>query len=87
MRSAIRKLFSASLLFALFALAASYFGYQQSRANPQTAVVAANDLARQFAGSPGDGWMLAGGFLMLIALAVACAAAMLWVQERKTGGS
>ncbi|HEV2704773.1 MAG TPA: hypothetical protein VGV59_02545 [Pyrinomonadaceae bacterium] len=86
MRTTIRKLFGASLLFALLALATSYFGYQQSLTNPRTPVTASNDLARQFAGSPGDGWMLAGGFLMLIALAVVGAAAMLWAQERKSGG-
>lgn len=86
MRATIRKLFAVSLAFALLALAASYFGYQQSLANPRTPVSAANDLARQFTGSPGDGWMLAGGFLMLIALAVVGAAAMLWAQERKSGG-
>lgn len=86
MRESIRKLFGASLAFAALALAASYFGYQQSLVNSRASVPATNDLARQFAGSPGDGWMLAGGFLMLIALAVAFAAAMLRVQERKSGG-
>ncbi len=42
-----------------------------------------NPLAAQFAGDPGDGWMLAGGFLMLVALALASAAMMLWTRERE----
>lgn len=86
MRETIRKLFAVSLVFALLALAASYFGYRQSLAHPRAAISATNDLAQQFTGNPGDGWMLAGGFLMLIALAVVGAAAMLWAQERKSGG-
>jgi len=86
MRGTIRKLFGASLAFAIVALTVSYFGYRQSQAHPRQSGTAANELAQQFAGNPGDGWMLAGGFLMLVALAVAFAAAMLWAQERKSGG-
>ena len=82
MRESIRKLFGASLVFVLLALSTSYFGYRQGAAHRPAAESA---LARQFAADPGDGWMLAGGFLMLIALAIACAGAMLWVQERKSG--
>ena len=83
MRGTIKKLFGASCVFTLLALSASYFGYQVGAAH-KPAVESA--LARQFAGDPGDGWLLLGGFLMLIALAIATAAAMLWMQERKSGG-
>jgi hypothetical protein len=83
MRGTIKKLFGASCAFMLLALSASYFGYQIGAVQKPTVE---NELARQFAGDPGDGWLLLGGFLMLIALAVAGAAAMLWMQERKSGG-
>ena len=82
MSATIRKLFGASGLFILLALSASYFGYRQSAAGTPSVDGA---LARQFAAEPGDGWMLAGGFLMLVALAVAFAGVMLWVQERRQG--
>ena len=83
MRETIRKLFGASCVLILLALSASYFGYQQSAAHGPADADA--PLARQFAADPGDGWMLAGGFLMLIALAIAFAGVMLWVQERRGG--
>lgn len=82
MRGAIRKLFGASCLFILLALSASYFGHRQGVAHQPTTE---NALARQFAGDPGDGLVLLGGFLMLIAVAVAVAAAMLWIEERRGG--
>ena len=82
MNGAIRKLFGASCVLILLALPASYFGYRQGAANNPSAEGA---LARQFAADPGDGWMLLGGFLMLIALAVAFAGVMLWIQERREG--
>ncbi len=83
MSGTIRKLFGASLALTLLALSASYFGFRLAEAKKPGAE---NLLTQQFAADPGDGWMLAGGFLMLIALAVAFAAAMLWMQERKDGG-
>jgi len=77
----VRKLFGAALLLALFSAASWYAGSQlapgAAPAQPQDA------LSRQFAADPGDGWMLFGGFLLIVAVAVACAGAMLWAQEAK----
>lgn len=84
MRGTIRKLFGASAVFTLLAVAVSYFGSRV--ATTTTQATPENTLARQFAADPGDGLMLLGGFLMLFALAVAFAGAMLWMQERKSGG-
>jgi hypothetical protein len=77
----IRKLFGAASLLVLFSAVCWYVGRQITQsAPPQTG----NVLSQQFAASPGDGWMLFGGFLMIIAVAVACAGAMLWTQERNS---
>ena len=84
MRGTIRKLFTASGLLALLALSASYYGREVAEAQ-RPAAAARDTLAGQFAADPGDGWMLAGGFLMVVALAIASAAFMLWMRERQSG--
>jgi hypothetical protein len=82
MMGTIRKLFGAAVLLALFSAASWYTGSQMAPAPaPQTE----NELSRQFAADPGDGWMLFGGFLLIVAVAFACAGAMLWAQEAKDG--
>ena len=80
MSGTIRKLFGVSGVFLLLAISASYFGYRQGAANGPAP---ANTLARQFAADPGDGLVMAGGLLMVIAMALACAGLMLWMRERK----
>ena len=77
----IRKIFGAAALLVLFSAASWYVGQQ---ATATTTTQPQNALSRQFAADPGDGWMLFGGFLMIVAVAVACAGAMLWTQERKS---
>ncbi len=74
----IKRLFAASAFLTLCSITSLYVG---SRAAAQPAQ-AANPLAAQFGGDPGDGWMLAGGFLMLVAVAFASAGLMLWTRER-----
>jgi hypothetical protein len=77
----IQKLFGVAALLVLFSTASWYVGRQITQTvPPQTQ----NTLSQQFAADPGDGWMLFGGFLMIVAVAVACAGAMLWTQERKS---
>jgi hypothetical protein len=79
----IKRLFAASAFVTLCSITSLYVG---SRAAAAVAPAqAANPLAAQFGGDPGDGWMLAGGFLMLVALALASAAFMLWMREREGG--
>lgn len=78
----LRKLFVAALFFALGSLASFYVGTRPAAEAPPP--TPDNILARQFAGAPGDGWMLLGGFLLIVALAVAGAGVMLWSQERKS---
>jgi hypothetical protein len=81
MRGTIRRLFGSSVFLILCSAACLYLGSRKAAgAAPSTA---ANELARQFGGDPGDGWMLAGGLLTLVALAFASAAAMLWFRERE----
>jgi len=80
----IKRLFAASAFLTLCSITSLYFGSRVSAA-AVPAAQAANPLAAQFGGDPGDGWMLAGGFLMLVALAVASAALMLWMREREGG--
>ena len=81
MRGTIKRLFGSSVFLILCSTACLYLGSQKAAASPSAQ--AANPLAQQFGGDPGDGWMLAGGFLMLVALAFASAAAMLWTRERE----
>lgn len=80
MDGTLRKLFWAAMFFALGSLASFYVGSRHAaEATPPSPD---NALARQFSGDPGDGWMLFGGFLLMVALAVAFAGAKLWTQER-----
>ena len=81
MRGTIKRLFGSSVFLVLCSAVCLYFGSQKAAGAPPPA--AANELARQFGGDPGDGWMLAGGLLTLVALAFASAAAMLWFRERE----
>jgi len=79
MRGTIRNIFVTSVLLLLCSLSSLYVGSQKSAAAPP----AADILAQQLGADPGDGWLLAGGFLLLLALAFAFAGAMLWAQESK----
>ena len=77
----IKRLFGASAFLTLCSIASLYVGSRvAAAAGPSQA---ANPLAAQFGGDPGDGWMLAGVLLMVVAVAVASAAAMLWMRERE----
>jgi hypothetical protein len=80
MRGTIRRLFGASVLLLLCSLSSLYVGSVKAATAPPAP---ADILAQQFSTDPGDGWLLAGGFLMLLALAFAFAGAMLWAQERE----
>jgi hypothetical protein len=81
MRGTIRRIFGSSLFLLICSTASLYAGSRKAAALP--ASQAANVLAQQFGADPGDGWMLAGGFLMLVALAFASAGVMLWTRERE----
>jgi hypothetical protein len=81
MRGTIRRLFGSSLFLITCSAASLYTGSLKGAAS-QTSQ-AANPLAQQFGADPGDGWLLAGGFLMLVAIAFASAATMLWLRERE----
>ena len=81
MRGTIRRLFGSSVFLLLCSTACLYLGSQKAAATPPAA--AANALAQQFGADPGDGFVLAGGFLALVALAFASAAVMLWFRERE----
>lgn len=76
----IKRLFATSAFLTLCSIASLYVGSRTAAASAPAQ--AANPLAAQFGGDPGDGWMLAGGFLMLVALATASASLMLWMRER-----
>jgi hypothetical protein len=79
----IKRLLAASAFLTLCSVTSLYVG---SRVGASAAApLASNPLARQFGADPGDGWMLAGGFLMLVALAFASAALMLWLREHEGG--
>lgn len=81
MRGTIKRLFGSSVFLIICSTACLYFGSQKAASAPPPTAV--NLLAQQFGGDPGDGWMLAGSFLTLVALAFASAAAMLWFRERE----
>ncbi len=83
MYGTIKKLFAASAFMTLCSITSLYVGSRVAATAAPTQ--AANPLAAQFGGDPGDGWMLAGGFLMVIAIAIASAAAMLWFREKQGG--
>jgi hypothetical protein len=78
MRGTIRRLFGASVFLLLCSLSSLYVGSVKAAAAPPAP---ADILTQQFGTDPGDGWLLAGGFLLLLALAFAFAGAMLWAQE------
>ncbi len=81
MSSTIRRLVAASAFLTLCSISSLYLGsLAAASAPPQPA----NPLA-QLGADPGDGWLLAGGFLMLLALSLASAALMLWMREREGG--
>lgn len=82
MRGTIRRLLGSSLFLLICSAACLYAGSLKG-ASAQAARQAVNPLAQQFGADPGDGWLLAGGFLMLVALAFASAGAMLWARERE----
>jgi hypothetical protein len=77
----IKRLFAASAFLTLCSIASFYVGSRVATAAAPSQAV--NSLAAQFGGDPGDGWMLAGGLLMVVALALCSAAAMLWTRERE----
>lgn len=78
MRGTIGKLFAAAVLLVAFSVTCLYVGNRHAAARtPQPE----NPLAQQFASDPGDGWVLLGGFLMIVALAIASAGGMLWARE------
>jgi len=81
MYSTIKKLFAASAFLTLCSITSLYVGSRVAANAPPSA--SSNPLAQQFAGDPGDGWMVAGAFLLVVALALASAAAMLWTRERE----
>jgi len=80
MRGTIKRLFGASFFLVLCSISSLYVGSVKAASAPPAP---ADILAQQFGTDPGDGWLLAGGFLLLLALAFAFACAMLWVQERE----
>jgi hypothetical protein len=79
----IKRLFAAAAFMTICSITSLYVGSRVASA--AAPAQAANPLAAQFGGDPGDGWMLAGGFLMLVAVAFASAALMLWMREREGG--
>ena len=80
MRGTIGKLFAAAVLLVALSVTCLYVGNRKAAAHAPPP--AENDFTRQFAADPGDGWMLSGGFLMIVALAVASAGGMIWIRER-----
>lgn len=81
MNRTIKRLFASSLFLALCSATNFYVGSQKAAVQTTQST---NILAQQLGSDPGDGFMLAGSFLMLIAVAVAFAGAMLWVRERES---
>ena len=77
----IKRLLAASAFLTLCSITSLYVGSRVADAGAPAR--AANPLAAQFGGDPGDGWMIAGGLLMVVAVALASAAAMLWTRERE----
>ncbi len=83
MYGTIRKLFVASAFVTFCSITSLYVGSRVAATSPPAQAV--NALAAQFGGDPGDGWMLTGGLLMVVAMALCAAAAMLWFRERQDG--
>ena len=79
MRGTISKLFAAAVLLVAVSVTCLYVGNQRAAAHaPQPD----NPFTQQFAAEPGDGWMLAGVFLLVVALAISGAGGMMWARER-----
>jgi hypothetical protein len=78
----IKRLLASAAFLTICSATSLYHGSRMAEAAPPAA---ANPLAQQFGTDPGDGWMLAGGFLMLVAMAFASAAVMLWTREHEGG--
>jgi hypothetical protein len=85
MHATIKKLFGLSVSLVCLA-AASFLLGTRAASEADLAAQAANPFAGQFAAEPGDGWMLFGGFLMLVAVGLTAAGVMLWTQERRGQG-
>ncbi|MET0622641.1 MAG: hypothetical protein ABW250_06665 [Pyrinomonadaceae bacterium] len=83
MYGTIKKLFVASAFLTLCSITSLYVGSRVAASSAPAQIT--NPLAAQFGGDPGDGWMLTGGLLMVVALAMCAAAAMLWFRERQGG--
>lgn len=83
MYGTIKKLFVASAFVTLCSITSLYVGSRVAATAPPTQAV--NALVAQFGGDPGDGWMLTGGLLMVVAMALCAAAAMLWFREKQGG--
>ena len=64
MRETIRRLFGASVFLLICSLSSLYVGSVEATAAPPAP---ADILSQQFGADPGDGWLLAGGFLLLLA--------------------
>jgi hypothetical protein len=79
MRGTIKRIFGASVFLLICSLSSLYVGAVEAATAPPAP---ADILSQQFGTDPGDGWLLAGGFLLLLALAFAFAGAMLWAQEK-----
>jgi len=82
MSNTIKRLVATSAFLTLCSISSLYAGSRVAATTPPPQ--AANPLA-QIGGDPGDGWLLAGGLLMVLALAIASAALMLWMRERQGG--
>ena len=80
MRGTITKLFAGAVLLVALSATCLYVGSRKAVAYVPPPD---NPFAEQFAAEPGDGWMLAGGFLMIVALAIASAGGMIWAREKQ----
>jgi hypothetical protein len=83
MRGTIVKLFATAVLLVAFSATCLYVGNRKASAAAASPRPENNPLAQQFASDPGDGWMLAGGFLLIVALAMTGAGGMLWMREER----
>lgn len=84
MSGTVRKLFGVSISLVVFAMVSFYVGAIEAGKAAGSAQPA-DSLARNFSADPGDGWMMLGGFLLLVALALIFAGLMLRTRERSDG--
>lgn len=82
MKGTIRRLFGAAALLVALSATSWYVGSQVA-ANA-TPTQQQNALSQQFTADPGDGWMILGIFLLVLAIAISCAGAMLWSREERS---